>query len=215
MNENDAIAVRGTHSELFRKVSEKLIELVGNIPMSGENAAADPRTRARALVSSAALKSAAISGSLALPPGPLGLITILPDLYAIWRVQAQLVADIAAVYSKTVFLTEETMLFSLFRHAAAQAVRDLIVRAGERVLVERPTLRSLQWISAKIGAKTTQRILGRGASRWVPIVGALGVAGYAYYDTRAVGQTAMDLFSKDIDGVAGSPPPGVAPQPRH
>ena len=126
-------AVRGTNSELFRKVSEKLLELVGSIPMSGEHAAADPRMRARALVSSAALKSAAISGSLALPPGPLGLITILPDLYAIWRVQAQLVADIAAVYSKTVFLTEETMLFSLFRHAAAQAVRDLIVRAGERV----------------------------------------------------------------------------------
>jgi hypothetical protein len=81
-------------------------------------------------------------------------------------------------------------------------------------LVERPTLRTLQRISARIGAKTTQRILGRGASRWVPIVGALGVAGYAYYDTRAVGQTAMDLFGKDIDGGAGSPPPEVAPQPR-
>ena len=207
-------AVRGTDSELVRKVTEKLLELVGSIPMSGEHAAADPRTRARALVSRAALRSAAISGSLALPPGPIGLITILPDLYAIWGVQAQLVADIAAVYSRTVFLTEETMLFSLFRHAAAQAVRDLIVRAGERVLVERPTLRTLQRISAKIGAKTTQRILGRGASRWVPIVGALGVAGYAYYDTRTVGQTAMDLFSKDIDGGAGSPPPEVAPQPR-
>jgi len=121
MNENDEIVVRGTDSELLRKVSEKLIELVGSIPMSGDNAAADPRTRARALVSSAALKSAAISGSLALPPGPLGLITILPDLYAIWRIQAQLVADIAAVYGKTVFLTRETMLFCLFKPVAVQA----------------------------------------------------------------------------------------------
>ena len=197
MNENDEIAVRGADSELFRKVSEKLIDLVGSIPMSGENAAADPRTRARALVSTAALKSAVISGSLALPPGPLGLITILPDLYAIWRIQAQLVADIAAVYGKTGFLTQETMLFCLFKHAAAQAVRDLIVRAGERVLIKRPTLRASQRILARIGAKTTQRVLGRGASRWVPIVGALGVAGYAYYDTGAAGQTAMDLFSRD------------------
>jgi len=213
MNENDAIAIRGPDRELVRKVSAKLIELVGSIPLSGEHAAATPRTRARALVRKSALKSAAISGSLALPPGPLGLVTILPDLYAIWRIQAQLVADIAAVYSKTGFLTTETMLFCLFKHAAAQAVRDLIVRAGERVLIERPTWRTLQRISAKIGAKTTQRILGRGASRWVPIVGALGVAGYAYYDTRAVGQTAMDLFSKDIDGGAGSPPPEVAPKP--
>jgi uncharacterized protein (DUF697 family) len=204
MNENDAIAVRGADSELFRKVSEKLIELVGSIPTSGEKAAADPRTRARALVSRAALKSAAISGSLALPPGPLGLMTILPDLYAIWRIQAQLVADIAAVYGKTVFLTRGTMLFCLFKHAAAQAVRDLIVRTGERVLIKSPTLRALRQILAKIGTKTTQRVLGRGASRWVPIVGAIGVAGYAYYDTDAVGRTAMDLFSRDIDGGAGS-----------
>ena len=112
-------AVRGTDSELVRKVSERLLELVGSIPLSGEHAAATPRTRARALVRKSALKSAAISGSLALPPGPLGLMTILPDLFAIWRIQAQLVADIAAVYGKTGFLTEETILFCLFKHAAA------------------------------------------------------------------------------------------------
>lgn len=206
-------AVRGTDSELFRKVSEKLLELVGSIPMSGEHAAAAPRTRAGALVMKSALKSAAISGSLALPPGPVGLITILPDLFAIWRIQAKLVADIAAVYSKTGFLTTETMLFCLFKHAAAQAVRDLVVRTGERVLIERPTWRSLQRISAKIGAKTTQRILGRGASRWVPIVGALGVAGYAYYDTRAVGQTAIDVFSQDLEIDAGSQVLEGAPKP--
>jgi hypothetical protein len=88
MNEHDGIAVRGTDRELVRKVSAKLLELVGSIPMTGEHAAADPRTRARALGSRAALKSAAISGSLALPPGPLGLMTILPDLFAIWRIQA-------------------------------------------------------------------------------------------------------------------------------
>ena len=213
MNENEAIAVRGADSELFRKVSEKLLALVGSIPMSGEHAAAAPRTRARALVRKSALKSAAISGSLALPPGPVGLITILPDLFAIWRIQAKLVADIAAVYSKTGFLTTETMLFCLFKHAAAQAVRDLVVRTGERVLIERPTWRSLQRISAKIGAKTTQRILGRGASRWVPIVGALGVAGYAYYDTRAVGQTAIDVFSQDLEIDAGSQVLEGAPKP--
>jgi len=161
-------AGRGTDSELVRKVSEKLLELVGSIPMSGEHAAADPRTRAHALVSSAALRSAAISGSLALPPGPLGLITILPDLYAIWRVQAQLVVDIAAVYSKTVFLTEETMLFSLFRHAAAQAIRDLIVRACERVLVERPTLDLGEDRREDNATHPRARRVQVGSDRWSP-----------------------------------------------
>ena len=95
------------------------------------------------------------------------------------------------------------MLFCLFKHAAAQAVRDLIVRTGERVLIKSPTLRALRQILAKIGTKTTQRVLGRGASRWVPIVGAVWVARYAYNDTGAVGLNAMDLFSKDIDRGTG------------
>jgi hypothetical protein len=74
-------------------------------------------------------------------------------------------------------------------------------------------LRVSQRILAKIGAKPTQRVLGRGAFRWVPIVGAIGVAGYAYYDTGAAGRTAMDLFSKDIDGGDGSQPSQIAPKP--
>jgi hypothetical protein len=39
---------------------------------------------------------------MALPPGPLGLATVIPDLLAIWKLQQQLVADIAAVFGKGV-----------------------------------------------------------------------------------------------------------------
>ncbi len=186
MNEHDGIAVRGPDRELVRKVSAKLIELVANIPLSGEHAAATTRTRARALLRKSALKSAAISGSLALPPGPLGLMTILPDLFAIWRIQAQLVADIAAVCGKT-GLSNDRNDFVLSLQACRRAGRPRSDCSSRRTGIE-------------------------GASRWVPIAGALGVAGYAYYDTSAVGQTAMDLFSKDLDGDAGSQLPEGAPK---
>jgi hypothetical protein len=199
MLNSEAFVVPGDDGEVFRRVTEKLLQLLGSIPSSDENPVADPQVRAHRLVATAALKSAALSGGLALPPGPFGVITLLPDLYGIWKLQAQLVADIAAVYGKTAFLTQESMLFCLFKHAAAQAVRDLIVRAGERILIRRPTLRVLQRIPAKVGVKMTQRLVGRGVARWLPLVGALGVAGYAYYDTSQVGQTAIDLFSRDID----------------
>jgi hypothetical protein len=199
MPNTEDLAIPGDDGEVFRRVSEKLLQLLGNIPSSDERAAADPQARAHSLVATAALKSATLSGSLALPPGPFGVITLLPDLYGIWKLQAQVVADIAAVYGKTGFLTQESMLFCLFKHTAAQAVRDLIVRAGERILMRRPTLRVLQRTLAKVGVKMTQRLLGRGVARWLPLVGALGIAGYAYYDTSQVGQTAIDLFSRDID----------------
>ena len=96
-------------------------------------------------------------------------------------------------------MTREQVLFCLFRHTAAQAVRDLVVRVGQRVLVRRVSLRTAQAIAKKIGVRITQRAIGKGLSRWLFVVGALGVAGYAYYDTAQVAQTAIELFQQEIE----------------
>ena len=42
-----------------------------------------------------------------------------------------MVAVIAEVFGKEPFLGREQMIYSLFRHAAGQAVRDLIARVAE------------------------------------------------------------------------------------
>jgi hypothetical protein len=183
---------------LVQRTRDALLELVSRIPESSEDRVADAATRARQLTTTAALKAATISGSLALPPGPLGLMTVLPDLYAVWRLQARLVSDIAAVYGQTAFLSRESMAWCLFRHAAAQAVRDVVTRVGERVVVNGTSLRALEAILTAVGVRTTQRLLEKGAARFIPMVGALGVAAYAYYDTGQVGHTAIDLFGKEI-----------------
>ena len=191
-----AKALTPAHRGIDKKVADFIITLVSEIPESQQEAATDPETRAREIISSAALRSAAISGTLSLPPGPLGLVAILPDLKIIWKVQAQLVSDLAALYGKTE-LTREKMLYCLFRHSAAHAFKDLIARAGERVLVKRATLRGLQKITRVLGIKVTQRVAGKVAVKWLPLIGAMGVAGYAYYDTWQVGQSAMKLFRSE------------------
>jgi hypothetical protein len=109
-----------------------------------------------------------------------------------------MVADIAGTYGKQASLTHKQMIYCLFRHSAAQAVRDLVVRVGERVLVRRVSLRALQAIAQKIGVRITQRALGKGIARWLSIVGALGVGAYGYYDTGQVAQTAIELFESEI-----------------
>jgi hypothetical protein len=156
------------------------LELISRIPASSENRVVDAATRARKLTTRAALKAATISGSLALPPGPLGLVTVLPDLYAVWRVQAQLVSDIAAVHGQTAFLSRELMAWCLFRHAATQAVRDVVTRVGERVVVNSISLLGMETVLTKIGMAATQRVLEKGAARFIPLGGAVGVAVYAY-----------------------------------
>ena len=180
------------------RVAEAILGFLSQIPTTSEPLNPTPKDRARHIASKAARKACTISGMLALPPGPAGLVTILPDLVAVWRVQAQMVADIAGAFGQSAVLSREQMLYCLFRHTAAQAVRDLVVRVGERYLVRTAGLRVLQAIAAKVGVKVTQRAIATSVSRWLPVVGIVGVAGYAYYDTARVGATAIAFFEKPV-----------------
>ena len=180
------------------RLAQKLLEVIVRVPATAEPASESPESRSRAIIRGAALKAAGASGTLALPPGPWGMLTVLPDLVAIWKLQAQMVADIAGTYGQTALLSQEQMLYCLFQQTASQAVRDLVVRLGDRLAIRRVPQRVLRRALRQIGLKIAQRLAGRTASRWLPVVGALGVAAYAYRDTRRVGHTAIALFSRAV-----------------
>src|SRR5262249_15311960 len=185
--------------ELLDKLFRILFKVIHEIPTSTEKETSEAQMRSRKLVSDASFKAAAISGALALPAGPLGWLTILPDLAAIWRLQAQMVADIGAVFGKKGKLTEESMIYCLFRHAAVQVMRDLVTRMGERVIVRRASLQMAESVLEGIGIRIVHRVARGGLWRLLPAIGALAGARYAHYDTEQVGQTAIDFFSKDIE----------------
>jgi len=44
----------------------------------------------------------------------------------------------------------------------------------------------------------TQRVVGTTASRWIPLVGAAAVAGYAYFDTLQVAKTAIKMLETPL-----------------
>jgi hypothetical protein len=181
------------------KASDAILDFLGHIPATEKRWSRHPDERARQIANRAASKAALTAGGLALPPGPLGWLTVLPELIAVWKLQAQMVADLAGVYGKKAALTREQMIYCLFRHTAAQAVRDLVVRVGERYLVRQVSLRAFQGVAQKVGVRVSQRSLGAGLSRWLPIAGAIGVGAYAYYDTAHVARTAIELFQREID----------------
>jgi hypothetical protein len=180
------------------KLANGIVELVMRIPASDAPHAEHPHAQAHRLARQAARRASLLAGSLALPPGVLGWLTILPELIGVWRLQAQLVSDIAGVYGKTATLNREQMLYCLFRHVSAQVFRDVVVRAGERVLIRSASLGALQALAQRLGIKVAHGTLGRGASRLVPLAGAVGVGAYAYYDTLQVASTASELFARDI-----------------
>jgi len=182
-----------------RRLTDIILDLIGRIPSTEEIPLDDTAARARQIAQRASIKAATAAGTLALPPGPLGWLTILPELVTVWRIQTQMVADLAGLYGKSASLSSSQMLYCIFRHGAAMAMRDIVVRVGDRYLFRRTTQQALQQVAQKIGLKLTQKGIASGLSRWLPIVGALGVGGYAYYDTAQVAKTAMQLFQKDID----------------
>ena len=194
-----ALTPGGARDRVAKRVTSAILAFVGEVPRSSRQASTSPGPSARLAARNSARNAAAAAGSLALPTGPLGWLTILPEMLAVWRIQAAMVADIAALYGKTRTLTREQMIYCLFKHTASQAVRDLVVRVGERYLVKAVSLPLLQSVVQRIGLHVSQRAVSRAAARWVPIAGALGVAGYAYYDTTQVARSAIELFEKEVD----------------
>ena len=199
MMSKNAIAVVDSPQNLRHKVGDAIMDLVLKVPASRESEVAQAEVRARALGRTAARQASLMAGSLALPPGFLGWLTLLPEMLAVWKVQAQLVSDIAAVYGKSGSLGREQMIYCMFKHVSAQLFRDVVVRVGERYLIQRASLVFIQSAAQTLGVKVTRHLVGKSVSRFVPLLGAVGVSAYAYFDTNQVAKTAIELFSKDIE----------------
>ncbi len=178
-----------------RDVEGAIERAIAVVPAARTHAVSDPAAAADAIARRAARQAALLSGSLALPPGPLGMLTVLPDLFLIWKTQRQMVADIFGVYGRTAELTRVHMLYCLFRHAASQVLRDVVVRTGQRVIAQQVSSGAMRTIINRVGVGVTRRVAGTAATRWVPLVGAAAVGAYAYWDTLQVARTAHKLLT--------------------
>jgi hypothetical protein len=173
-----------------------LIErVIAQVPQARVGRMPDAVEVAERMARDAARNAALVSASLALPPGPLGMLTVLPDLFVIWKIQRQLVADIFALHGRSVELTRTHMLYCLFRHMASHVLRDVVVRAGERAVVRQLSSRALSSTLTSLGLSVAQRVTGTSASRWVPLAGAAAVGAYAYWDTLQVARTAAKVLA--------------------
>ena len=178
-----------------RATSGVIERVIANVPVPRTCETTDPAPAAQRIARDAARNAALLSATFALPPGPLGMLTVLPDLYLIWKIQRQMVADIFALYGRTAELTQTHMLYCLFRHMASHVLRDVVVRAGQRVVVRQMSSSALTSALGSLGVTVAQRIAGTSASRWVPLVGAAAVGAYAHWDTLQVAKTAWRLLN--------------------
>jgi hypothetical protein len=73
-----------------------------------------------------------------------------------------------------------------------------MARVGERYFIQAASTPMIRSIAQALGVKVTKNLATKGASRLVPLIGAVGVGAYAYYDTTQVAKTAIELFSREL-----------------
>ena len=186
-----------TDQAFAAKVSVALGKLISEVPGSQEAMAQTPAARGKALAEKAAVKTALVSAGLAIVPGPVGILSIIPALMQIWKIQRQMVADIAACYGKTRLLGPNMMLYCLFRHGSATVFKETVVQVGGRLLIRQASLQSIQHLIQRLSLNVTQRIISQFFSRFVPLVGSATLGAFTYWDTRRIARTAIEAFEKD------------------
>jgi hypothetical protein len=195
MTEPSTAAGRNSGSARQRSVVDALERVIADVPVPSTHPADRPHDDAASIARRAARRAAVLSGSLALPPGPLAFATLLPDLYLIWQTQRQMVSDMFGVYGLGAELTRTHMLYCLFRHAASHVLRDVAVRSGQRLVVRQLSGSVLKGTLGEVGVTVSQRLVGNAAGRWIPLAGAAAVGAYAYWDTMQVAGTARRLLT--------------------
>jgi hypothetical protein len=152
-------------------------------------------SRAKSRINRASLRAASLSAGLSLPAGPLGLITIIPDLVGIWKLQRDLVLDIAALCGVQAEVSRDQMLRCLLRHSASQVSRDVLVKMAARAAVERSAAAALGGLLRRLGLSLASRGAGRLAPRAIPVLGSIAAGIFAFADTKRVGEAALELFA--------------------
>ena len=178
-----------------RLLLSAILRTLVEIPDSYEPEAVDPDSASDRIIRSSCKKAGLLSAALALPTGPLGLITLMPDLAGVWRIQSQMVSDIASAYGERKRLDRERMLFFLFRHSLSHLVGEIITRSGERYIVKKLSERAFASIVEKLALRIGTNLTLRAMKIAFPLVGSAFLGAYSYHDTLQVGATTKRFFS--------------------
>ncbi len=98
------------NTKKIRTICKEFDKLMSIIQKPKEPIRHDPLIRSHKIIKNASLKAGCVAGGLSLPAGPLGILTIIPDLVAIWKIQRNMIKDIAEVFNKQVISTRKQMI---------------------------------------------------------------------------------------------------------
>jgi uncharacterized protein (DUF697 family) len=151
------------------------------------------------LISSTSRNNALISGGLNLIPGPWGMAAAIPEIVLIIKNQLNLIYDIGKSYGFKKDKLTPDLILAIFASTVGSKTIGILTMQGGKVLVRRSSLKVVQKLTTIIGGKVTQQIAKSTIAKYIPVVGAAGMAAWSNYSTKKIGNRAHKLFSKKFE----------------
>ncbi len=148
---------------------------------------------------SAAWKAFTVSTGAALPPGPLGWATIVPEIITVTKLQINLIYRIAKYYRQEQKVNS-TILMLIFANEAGLALgRSLTRRVADRLIIRAVGSKAIRPMAQSIGTRIGSRISAKLVGRWIPVILAPVFGAFSKSMTAKIGQIADNLFTQEIE----------------
>lgn len=146
----------------------------------------------------AARRVFAVSMAAGLAPGFFGIMTILPEIIAVTKIQIQLVHKIARFYNAGASL-DRTVLLLIFSEAVGLMMgKSLLRRVGARLVVTTLSTGLARRTASLVGARIVAKAVQKAVARWLPVLMAPVLAAFSKSMTMRIGHHATKLFSEGI-----------------
>lgn len=150
------------------------------------------------MTTTAAKKASVISAGANLPPGPFSLLTVIPELVAVSKVQIDLIYRIAKYYKKQRVINKTIVLLIMANALGITLGRSIFRTAGKRVVIKVLGSRVLMQFAKRIGIQISSRVIAKLPVRIIPGVAAVIFGWLSYSMTKKIGEKADELLSQDI-----------------
>ncbi len=158
-----------------------------------------PLGKPEEMIDEAAQKAFTISTSLGLVPGPLGMVTILPEVIALAKLHVNLIHRIARYHNKQQHVSREIVLLIL-ANVMGVAVGEVLVRkVGTALVLKSVNSVVARRVAQKIGSRIISKAAEKAIGRWIPVLTAPLFGYFSRSLTKKVGREAERLFSGELE----------------
>lgn len=149
--------------------------------------------------SAACKKAFTLTTIASLPPGPLGIISIIPELIGLTKLQVNLVYSIAEYYHKEHQVNATILLMVFGNEAGIKFGSEIAGKQGSKYIVKALTSETVKKIAEKIGVKITARAATKAVVKFIPFVTAPILGYFSSGMTKKIGEYAINFFSQYVE----------------